>query len=117
MKENIFIYSPLFQQYKFSQDHPFNQLRVELTYDLLKKMNALSDDELAAPRMATAEELALVHDKKYIEAVKKAGAGELDQKEAMNYGIGTEDTPIFPGMHDAAALLVGGTLAAVEHVM
>ncbi|MRX55360.1 histone deacetylase [Bacillus sp. HMSC76G11] len=117
MKENIFIYSPLFQQYKFSQDHPFNQLRVELTYDLLKKMNALSDDELAAPRMATDEELALVHDKKYIDAVKKAGSGELDPKEALNYGIGTEDTPIFKNMHEASALLVGGTLTAVEQVM
>jgi acetoin utilization protein AcuC len=117
MKENIFIYSPLFQQYKFSEDHPFNQLRVELTYDLLKKMNALQEDDLIAPRMATDEELALVHDKKYIDAVKKAGTGQLDQKEALNFGIGTEDTPIFKNMHEASALLVGGTLTAVEHVM
>lgn len=117
MKENIFIYSPLFQQYKFSQDHPFNQLRVELTYDLLKKMNALHEEDLVAPRIATDEELALVHDKKYIEAVKKAGAGQIDQKEALNFGIGTEDTPIFKNMHEASALLVGGTLTAVEHVM
>ena len=26
------------------------------------------------------------------------------------YGIGTEDTPIFPNMHEASASLVGGTL-------
>ena len=26
------------------------------------------------------------------------------------YGIGTEDTPIFPNMHEASAMLVGGTL-------
>lgn len=35
----------------------------------------------------------------------------------MNYGLGTEDTPIFPRMHEASALLVGGTLTAVDAVM
>ncbi len=33
------------------------------------------------------------------------------------YGIGTEDTPIFPNMHEASAMLVGGTLTAVDEVM
>ena len=36
---------------------------------------------------------------------------------AENYGLGTEDTPIFPNMHEASALLVGGTLTAVDYVM
>ena len=34
-----------------------------------------------------------------------------------SYGIGTEDTPIFPNMHEASAMLVGGTLTAVDYVM
>ena len=37
--------------------------------------------------------------------------------KAENYGLGTEDTPIFPNMHEASALLVGGTLTAVDDVM
>ncbi|AIE81234.1 histone deacetylase superfamily protein [Bacillus cereus] len=32
---SAFIYSDDFRGYSFSPDHPFNQLRVTLTYDLL----------------------------------------------------------------------------------
>lgn len=116
-KDAVFIYTPHFQQYKFNNDHPFNQLRVELTYDLLKEMKAINDNDVVEPRIATEDELALVHDKKYIKAVRLAGYGQLDIQEALNYGIGTEDTPIFPKMHEASSLLVGATLTAVDHVM
>ncbi|MBZ5750130.1 acetoin utilization protein AcuC [Metabacillus rhizolycopersici] len=116
-KDTVFIYSPNFQQYKFTNDHPFNQLRVELTYDLLKEMKAINEIDIIEPRLASVDELALVHDKKYIKAVQLAGHGQLAQKEALNYGIGTEDTPIFPQMHEASSLLVGATLTAVDFVM
>ncbi|WP_243291051.1 acetoin utilization protein AcuC [Bacillus sp. FJAT-47783] len=117
MKDHIFIYSPLFQSYKFNPEHPFNQLRVEMTYDLLKTMNKLSDDEIVYPRIASEEELALIHDPKYIQAVKLASEGQLTKEEFINYGLGTEDTPIFPNMHEASSLLVGGTLTAVDYCM
>ena len=42
---------------------------------------------------------------------------QLSNEQAENYGLGTEDTPIFPNMHEASALLVGGTLTAVDYVM
>lgn len=115
--DTVFIYTPQFQQYKFSTDHPFNQLRVELTYDLLKEMKAINSQHIVTPRVASDDELALVHDKKYIHAVKMAGYGQLDLQEALNYGIGTDDTPIFSLMHEASSLLVGGTLTAVDYVM
>ncbi|MFC0270325.1 acetoin utilization protein AcuC [Metabacillus herbersteinensis] len=115
--DSVFIYSPKFQDYKLGKSHPFNQLRVDLTYDLLRKMNTLGDHELVSPRLATDDELALVHDRNYIRAVTLAGHGKLEQHEALNYGISTEDTPIFQNMHEASALLVGGTLTAVDLVM
>jgi acetoin utilization protein AcuC len=116
-KDCVFIYSDDFQNYKFHNHHPFNQLRVKLTYDLLRKMNALDDSQIVSPRMATDEELALVHDRDYIEAVKAAGEGRLPKDIALNYGLGTEDTPMFPNMHEASALLVGSTLTAVDYVV
>ncbi|CVM38993.1 MULTISPECIES: acetoin utilization protein AcuC [Bacillus] len=117
MKEATFVFSPSFQTYQFHQDHPFNQLRVYLTYDLLQKMKALTDDEIVAPRMATLEELKLVHTADYIQAVQRASEGKLSTAEGERYGLGTEDTPMFAGMHEAASLLVGGTLTAVDQVM
>lgn len=116
-RDSVFVYSDQFLKYRFSNDHPFNQTRVKLTYDLLKSLNVLDDNQIIEPRIATDEELELVHDPKFIQAVKLAGEGKLPEEIANNYGIGTEDTPIFPGMHEASALLVGATLTAVDEVM
>ncbi|SFF05114.1 acetoin utilization protein AcuC [Alteribacillus iranensis] len=115
--EAIFVYSEKQLAYKFNEEHPFNHLRLHLTYDLLNKMHALSDSSVVIPRIATDEEISFIHDSAYIDAVKAAGEGELEEDIARNYGLGTEDTPIFPKMHEAAALLVGGTLTAVDMVM
>ncbi|MEH7226405.1 acetoin utilization protein AcuC [Bacillus sp. JJ1566] len=116
-KESVFVYSDQLLKYRFSHDHPFNQTRVKLTYDLLKSLGLLDDSDIIPPRIATDEELQLVHDPRFIEAVKLAGEGKLSEEIGHSYGIGTEDTPIFPGMHEASALLVGATLSAVDHVM
>ncbi|EMR05709.1 Acetoin utilization protein AcuC [Bhargavaea cecembensis DSE10] len=117
MKRAAFVYSEGQLDYKFSETHPFNQKRLVLTANLLRSIDALPDSAIVEPRVATDEELALIHDERYIEIVKKAGNGEVDQIVAENYGIGTEDTPIFPHMHEASAQLVGGTLTAVDEVM
>lgn len=67
--------------------------------------------------MATDEEIAFIHTEEYIDAVKRAGEGKLEKSIAMSYGLGTEDTPMFPHMHEASALLVGGTLTAVDAIL
>jgi len=112
-----FIFSEELLKYKFNDNHPFNQFRLQLTVDLLQHINALAPEQIVPPKMASEEELALVHDRSYIEAVKKAGEGTLPKEIAENYGLGTEDTPVFPHMHEASSLLVGGTLMAVDQVM
>ena len=116
-KQASFIFSPDQLNYEFSETHPFNQKRIVLTKDLLDIMNTIDPDEIVVPRTATDEELLLAHDAKYIEIVKKASKGEVSENIGSIYGIGTEDTPFFPGMHEASALLVGGTLTAIEEVM
>jgi acetoin utilization protein AcuC len=117
MKQAVFVYSNELLKYRFNENHPFNQLRLKLTLDLLKKTGAIDKSDLVSPRIATDEELHLIHDPTYVEAVKMAGQGALSEERASSFGLGTEDTPIFPGMHEASALLVGGTLTAVDYVM
>ncbi|GAB4074965.1 acetoin utilization protein AcuC [Barrientosiimonas marina] len=112
-----FIYSDQFLNYHFHADHPFNQKRVLLTKDLLEKGNLLTNNDIIIPRIATEEEVNLFHYKPYINAVKRAGSGFLSPGEGMEYGIGTEDTPLFENMHEASSYLVGGTLAAVDTVL
>ncbi|QQZ10587.1 acetoin utilization protein AcuC [Heyndrickxia vini] len=117
MKDAVFIYSDELLSYRFSKDHPFNQFRLTLTLDLLNELKVIHNEDIIKPRMAKDEELQLIHDPAYIAAVKSAGKGQLSEEIAENYGLGTEDTPTFPGMHEASALLVGGTLTAVDYVM
>lgn len=117
MKNAVFVFSPDQLGYKFSDEHPFNHKRLILTKDLLNCIDALNDEDIIPPRIATEDEIALCHDRKYIEIVKKAGKGLLTPEQAQPYGIGTEDTPIFKDMHEASSLLVGGTLQAVDYVM
>ena len=116
-KDSVFIYSDELLKYRFSEHHPFNQFRLTLTNDLLKKMGALADDAIIPPRKATEEELQLNHDPAFIHAVKQASSGYLSPSRAESFGLGTEDTPIFEGMHEASSYIVGGTLTAVDYVM
>lgn len=116
-KDAVFIFSEEQLGYSFSDTHPFNQKRIVMTLDLLRNIGKIEDTDIVAPRMATDEELLLVHDAKFVDTVKKAGKGELLENVASIYGIGTDDTPIFPNMHEASAMLVGGTLTAVDEVM
>ncbi|TMW71746.1 acetoin utilization protein AcuC [Alteribacter natronophilus] len=115
-RDAAFIYSPEQLNYRFNEHHPFNQERLKVTNDLLIRLGALSEEEMTAPRMATDEELLYIHTKDYVEAVKEASQGRNRASYAATYGIGTEDTPVFPQMHEAAAWLTGGTLTAVEAI-
>lgn len=117
MKNATYIYDDEILKYRFNDTHPFNQMRVKMTTDLLKTAGHLSDMEIIKPRKATDEELTLVHSKEFIEAVRKAGNNELSDTDARKFGLGTNDTPIFEDMHEKSKLLVGATLTAVEEVM
>ena len=90
-------------------DHPLDPVRVELTMALARELGVLDRPgvQLLAPKPADDATLALVHDVKYIDAVKRGGPG---------FGLDTPDNPVFPRMHEAAALVAGATLAAAEAV-
>lgn len=111
------IYSPDFTAYYFHDEHPFNQRRLLLTHDLMRAYGLLSDEDVSAPRRATDEEIALIHDPRYIEIVREQGHREDELPQSASFGLGTEDVPIFSQMHEATSLIVGGTLQAVDLVM
>jgi acetoin utilization protein AcuC len=97
--------------YDFGPGHPLAPVRVELTIALAREFGLLSAPgvTVAAPAPATGPLLELIHDPRYIAAVR-AGAAD------PGYGLGTPDNPVFPGMHDASALVAGATVAAAEAV-
>src|SRR4051812_31077267 len=102
----VFIYDDQEIQYKFNENHPFNQDRLTMTVDLLRKAGALPDSALQAPRSATDSELLRVHSPAYIEAVKALSYSVPEERwvrEATRFGLDTDDTPYFAGMHETTA--------------
>lgn len=103
------IWDPALSRYKFRPDHPFNPKRLELTVSLMEELGVIdpADHRVVTPRIATDEELLRVHSREFVEAVKAMslpGARALEKR----WGLGTDDTPIFPGVHDAAAAVWAG---------
>jgi acetoin utilization protein AcuC len=97
--------------YDFGPGHPLAPVRVELTIELARAFGIFDDVQLIVPAPASQDELELVHDSGYIDAVRRSGeTGRAD----VWHGLGTPDDPVFPRMHEASALVAGATLAAAR---
>jgi acetoin utilization protein AcuC len=97
--------------YDFGPGHPLAPIRVELTMALAREFGVLSAGgvSLAVPGPARQQQLELVHDPAYLDAVRLGVPNPV-------FGLGTPDNPVFPGMHEASALVAGATLAAAAAV-
>ena len=75
---------------------------------------------IEAPRPATLSEL-LAGPYTSLHPGGADGAGDRPRRASgcrpHVYGLGTEDNPLFPGIHDAPALLAGAALQAMEAVL
>jgi acetoin utilization protein AcuC len=113
------IWDPDFTGYHFRPDHPFSPRRLELTVSLIEALGLVGTESarMERPRMATDAELLRVHSREYVEAVKRLSQPGADRSDAWKWGLGTDDTPVFPGMHEVTSLLTGGSLRAAELVM
>ena len=103
-------------EYDFGPGHPLAPVRVELTMELARALGVLTAAQVsvAAPSPATDAELELVHNADYIAVVRRAGGPAGPDPSVLRFGLGTQDDPVFPGMHDASALVAGATLAAAR---
>jgi acetoin utilization protein AcuC len=103
--------------YDFGPTHPLHPVRLGLTMDLAAAMGVLDAPgiRLMAPTPASDDLLALVHDPIYVSAVRHAPE-PARARMATLFGLGTADNPVFEGMHEAAALITGGTVEAARAV-
>ena len=101
------IFAPSYRAYSFGDDHPFSPIRVEMTLDLLEALGHRV--ETVEPQAARREEILDVHAEAFVQRVEALSAG-AEVSDGADYGLGTQDTPAFPGMDEAARWLVGGTL-------
>src|SRR5690625_2835082 len=103
-------------EYDFGASHPMSPVRLALTMRLARDMGVLSQAgiEMHAPGIADDDLLSTVHEPSLIAAVKAASADPTIVD--LRYGLGTDDNPCFPGMHDVTARIVGGTVAGARAV-
>ncbi|WP_084252846.1 acetoin utilization protein AcuC [Devriesea agamarum] len=107
--------------YDFGPRHPMAPIRLGLTMLLSRSLGILPGDCVGLPApIASDQDLMTIHDPAYVQAVRLASADpprEMRKRLAKEWGIGTSDVPMFAGMHEASARLVGGTSAAVDAVL
>ncbi|HEX6967556.1 MAG TPA: acetoin utilization protein AcuC [Micromonosporaceae bacterium] len=95
-------------------EHPLDPVRLELTMALARELGVLDRPgvRMVAPTPADDAALLRVHEPQYLAAVRAASHDPY----YSGHGLGTADNPVFPGMHEAAALVAGATVAAAEAV-
>jgi acetoin utilization protein AcuC len=117
-------YSPALAAYDLGEGHPLRPERFTLAVALMEAYGMLAPPQRRGPGMldvvepmaADDGELALVHDRAYIASVREASA-HPERFSPPRAGLGTPDTPTFPRMHEASALVAGATITAMRSVL
>lgn len=109
-------WDPALTRYDFGPNHPMSPVRLDLTMRLARATGVLDRPgvRVVSPPPASDDLLTSVHTLEYVEAVRACSddPGRIDPV----HGLGTDDDPCFAGMHEAAARIVGGTLAVATAV-
>jgi acetoin utilization protein AcuC len=108
----LLVFGPRSPTYDFGPSHPLTPRRFGPGIDLLR---ALGAEPGLAPEPAPDPDLLRCHTASYVAAVKRLSADPFGPPDA---GIGQGgDNPSFPGMHDAGAMVAGGSMRAMEAIL
>jgi acetoin utilization protein AcuC len=108
---SAFIYSDEYLKYRFGPTHPLQPIRQRYTLDLLRRMRAFGEKaKLYDPAPAREEDLQLVHDKGYIDLVRRASA-------SGGILLDRGDTPAVKGIYEGACSVVGGSICGAKLLM
>ncbi len=105
------MFGPRSTTYDFGPSHPLTPRRFGPGIDLLRHVGATPGLE---PEPAADVALLRAHLPAYVAAVRRLSA---DPGGAGAMGLGLADNPAFGGMHEAAAAVAGGSLAAMDAIL
>lgn len=115
-REAAFVYAPELASWRLAPGHPFEPRRLDALRDLATSWGILDEADLLAPEPIRDGELARVHDEAYLRMVRRVSRGERPP-EAYLFGLGTADTPVSDGVHEAVAGVCAATATAMEAVL
>ena len=107
------VFDPSLTEYNFGPSHPMSPVRVDLTMRLAEALGVLDHLTVVPAPMADDDLIATVHTRELIAAVTRLGTQGGEDRE---HGLGSDDNPVFPDMHLAAAHVVGASVEAFRQV-
>jgi len=108
----LLVFGPRSPTYDFGPGHPLTPLRFGPGIDLLQAVGA---EPGLAPEPAPDEALLACHEPAYVATVRRLSL-DPDGPEERGFGRYGDDPP-FAGMHEAAASVAGGSLAAMLAIL
>jgi acetoin utilization protein AcuC len=117
VSESVLVaWSDALLQYDMGVTHPMAPGRLEFTMALARDLDVVAHPgvTVVAPNAAPDDVLQLIHDPAYVAAVRDAG--KRHAAPLAEYGLGSQDNPVFDRMHEASALVAGGTVDAARAV-
>ncbi|MES2210848.1 MAG: acetoin utilization AcuC family protein [Chloroflexota bacterium] len=109
----LLVFGPWSLRYDLGSAHPLTPRRFEPGIELLRSV-AGEEPRRLLPTPAPDETLQWIHEAAYVRTVQRLSDAPFGPREA---GIGPGDTPAFAGMHEAAAAVAGGSVAAIEAIL
>lgn len=104
-------YTDRFLSYNFGPEHPLNPVRMMLAYKLMEESGLLDENTCRVePSLAEEADLLRVHTSEYLASVRS-------EEPDLAFGLGTDDTPVFPGIYNASRLLAGGSIDAARRMI
>ncbi len=102
------VHSDEYRRLDFGPGHPMRGDRYDRAMAVFREKGLLDSGGVVveAPRPATFEELTSFHTAEYVERLRTLSK--------LGYGSITPDTPVFPGIYEAGAISVGGSIRAME---
>ncbi|MBN1634891.1 MAG: acetoin utilization protein AcuC [Deltaproteobacteria bacterium] len=114
---SVFLYTPKFEQFEFSEHHPFKPYRAKMVYELCYRYGLFDYPWVSVldPEPEDASEMLRFHSREYVEALRGANKGYFDVS-MLNHGLGSSDNPVFKGVLDFSLLVLGATLTGADRI-
>ena len=111
----VLVGSPYGRAQGFGRNHPLAIPRVATVLRLCEQLGWVDESSLRAAPTADLTSLVRFHDHEYLTALRDAdAAGQVTAAVREQFGFGTLENPLFPGVFARAATAVGGSILAAE---
>jgi len=115
---SIIIYSPRFEQFTISRNHPFITARSRLFLEMCARHDVLllPGTQIMEPALIDENSVLIFHDIHYYHYLVMASRGVFNPR-MLSYGIGSDDNPVARGVLEYFLLAVGASVMGADLLM